>query len=157
MTTPFPSPEARLAELGIQLGQATRPIANFLPAKRVGNMLYVSGHASLRPGAALTGEVGRDVTQEQACRAAREVMIDMLGSARAVLGSLDRVVSVVKLLGLVHCSEDFTAQPAVIDGGSDLLVQIFGEEAGRHARSAIGVRQLPNNASVEIEMILEVK
>ena len=150
------SPEARLAELGIQLGMATRPIANFLPAKLVGTTLYVSGHASLRPGAALVGAVGRDVTKEQACQAAREVMIDMLGSARAVLGSLDRVVSVAKLLGLVHCSDDFTAQPAVINGASDLLVEIFGEEAGRHARSAIGVRQLPNNASVEIEMILEV-
>jgi enamine deaminase RidA (YjgF/YER057c/UK114 family) len=157
MTTPLSPPEARLAEMGIQLGQATKPIANFLPAKLVGSTLYVSGHASLRPGAALTGEVGRDVTQEQAYQAAREVMIDMLGSARAVLGSLDRVVSVVKLLGMVHCSEDFTAQPAVINGASDLLVRIFGEEAGRHARSAIGVRQLPNNASVEIEMILDVK
>ena len=156
MTTPLPSAEARLAALGIQLGKAIKPIANFLPAKLVGNMLYVSGHASLRPGAALIGEVGRDVTTEQAYRAAREVMIDMLGSARGVLGSLDRIVSVVKLLGMVHCSEDFTAQPAVINGASDLLVQIFGEEAGRHARSAIGVRQLPNNASLEIEMILEV-
>ena len=123
----------------------------------MGNTLYVSGHASLRPGAALYGEVGREVTKEQAYQAAREVMIDMLGSAKAVLGSLDRVVSVVKLLGLVHCSEDFTAQPAVINGASDLLVEIFWEKAGRHARSAIGVRQLPNNASVEIEMILEVK
>lgn len=157
MTNTLLSPEARLTELGIQLGQAIAPIANFLPAKLMGNTLYVSGHASLRPGAALHGEVGRDVTKEQAYQAAREVMIDMLGSAKAVLGSLDRVVSVVKLLGFVHCSDDFTAQPAVINGASDLLVEIFGEEVGRHARSAIGVRQLPNNASVEIEMILEVK
>ncbi len=157
MTPTASSPEARLAELGIELGLPTPPIANFVLTRRMGNALYVSGHASLRPGAALQGKVGHDVSTEQAQKAAREVMIDMLASVRAALGTLDNVVAVVKLLGLVQSAADFTAQPAVINGASDLLVDVFGAEIGKHARSAVGVAQLPNNASVEIEMILEVR
>ena len=157
MTPTASSPEARLAELGIELGPPTPPIANFLLTRRMGNALYVSGHASLRPGAALQGKVGRDVSKEQAQKAARDVMVDMLGSVRAALGTLESVVAVVKLLGMVQSADDFTAQPAVINGASDLLVSVFGDEIGKHARSAIGVAQLPNNASVEIEMILEVR
>lgn len=147
--------EQKLASLGITLPPQTAPIGSFLPTVRTGNLLFVSGHASLGPDSTLTGKVGKDVTVEQANQAARQVAIDLLGTVSAALGDLDRVGRIVKLLGMVNSAEDFTEPPKVINGASDLLIEIFGEQ-GRHARSAIGVAQLPGNASVEIEMILEI-
>ena len=147
--------EQKLASLGITLPPATAPIASFVPAVQTGNLLFVSGHASMRGDQGLFGKVGRDVTVEQAYTGAREVAIDMLGTIRDALGDLDRVRRVVKLLGMVNSAEDFTDQPKVINGASDFLIEVFGER-GRHARSAVGMAQLPKNAAVEIEMIVEI-
>ncbi len=147
--------EQKLASLGIHLPPQTAPIGSFLPAVRTGNLLFVSGHASLGKDFALTGKVGRDVTVEQAAQAARQVAIDLLGTAAGEIGNLDRVSRIVKLLGMVNSAENFTDHPKVINGASNLLIEVF-EERGKHARSAIGVAGLPANASVEIEMILEI-
>lgn len=118
-------------------------------------LLPVSGHPSLSEGHELQGKVGRDVTAEQAQEASRWIAIDLLSTVRNALGDLDRVHHIVKLFGLVNSVENFTGQSQVINGASDFLLEAFGER-GKHARSAIGVAQLPKNASVEIEMILEI-
>ncbi len=145
----------RLAELGIVLAPPAPPIANFLPAVQTGNLLFVSGHVSARPPDPVVGKLGAERTVEDGYRAARLVAIDLLATVQAALGSLDRVARIVKLLGLVNATPDFSEPPAVINGASDLLVEVFGER-GRHARSAIGVAALPRNAAVEIELIVEV-
>jgi enamine deaminase RidA (YjgF/YER057c/UK114 family) len=149
--------ESRLKELGITLPTPPTPLANYVPGVLAGNLLFLSGHGPIRtegkPSA--RGKVGRDLTVEEAYRIAREVGINLLASARAVLGSLDRVTRVVKVLGMVNCADDFGDQPKVINGCSDLLVDVFGD-AGRHARSAVGMASLPIGIPVEIEMILEV-
>jgi enamine deaminase RidA (YjgF/YER057c/UK114 family) len=148
--------EARIKELGIVLSPPPAPLGTYVPGVVVGNLLFLSGHGPLRGGTAVTrGKVGRDVSVEDASKAAREVGINLLGSARSILGSLDRVKRVVKVLGMVNCAEDFGEQPRVINGCSDLLVEIFGD-SGRHARSAVGMAALPMGIPVEIEMILEV-
>jgi len=143
--------EEKIAALGFTLPAGVTPIANFVPTVQSGKMLYVSGHAARTS----KGKLGRDLTIEQGYEAAREVALDLLGTVRAALGDLDRVARVVKLLGMVNSTEEFTDQPKVINGASDLLVEIFGEK-GKHARSAVGMAQLPGYASVEIEMILEI-
>lgn len=143
--------EQKLASLGLMLPRGTVPVANFVTTVQTGNLLFVSGHISTK----LRGKLGRDVTKEQGYEAARQIALDILGSLHDALGDLDRVKRFVKLLGLVNSSEDFTEQPHVINGASDLLVEVFGTQ-GQHARSAIGVAQLPSNASIEIEMIVEV-
>lgn len=148
--------EKRLAELGITLPAPTTPVANFVTTVQTGNLLFVSGHASAHEEHGLRGKVGRDVTVEQAYQAARWVAIELISTVKAAVGDLDRVERIVKLLGMVNSAEDFTGQPSVINGASDLLVEVFGEK-GRHARSAVGMAQLPINTSVEIEMILELK
>jgi enamine deaminase RidA (YjgF/YER057c/UK114 family) len=145
----------RLAELGIALPETTAPVANYVTARRMGSQLFLSGHLSKRDGAVVSGTVGEDVDPRTANELARLVAIDLLGTARAALGSLDDV-AVVKLTGFVHCASTFTEQPAVINGASDLLVEVFGPERGQHARSAVGVAQLPLGAAVEIEAIFEV-
>jgi enamine deaminase RidA (YjgF/YER057c/UK114 family) len=123
----------------------------------VGNLLFVSGHGPRRAGESyMSGKVGRDLTTEQAYEVAKVVMLNCLASVKRELGDLDRVKRIVKLLGMVNCTEDFTDPPKVINGASDLLVELYGE-AGRHARSAVGMQQLPMNIPVEIEMILEVE
>jgi enamine deaminase RidA (YjgF/YER057c/UK114 family) len=151
--------EARLRELGIELPEPSRPVANYVGAVRVGNLLFVSGHGPLRregrPSA--TGKVGRDLDVPQAYRVAREVGLNLLATVRAELGSLDRVRRVVKVLGMVHSAEGFGQQPQVINGFSDLIVEVFGEQIGKHARSAVGMAELPSGIPVEIEMILEVE
>ncbi len=147
--------EEKLASLGISLPPQTAPVGSYVPVVRTGNLLFVSGHASLGQNSTLTGKVGRDVTVEQAAQAARQVAIDLIGTVAGELKDLDRVSRIVKLLGMVNSAEDFTEHPKVINGASNLLIEVFGER-GKHARSAIGVAQLPANASVEIEMILEV-
>ena len=132
-------------------------MGNYIPAVRVGNLLFLSGHGPIRVGdQPLTrGKVGRDMSIEDAYKVAREVGINLLGSARATLGSLDKVKRVVKVLGMVNAVESFGDQPKVINGFSDLMVEVFGEN-GRHARSAVGMGSLPAGIPVEIEMILEL-
>ena len=143
--------EQKLTSLGLTLPGGTVPVANFVSTVQAGNLLFVSGHISTT----LRGKLGGDVTKEQGYKAARQIALDILGSVHDALGDLDRVVRLVKLLGLVNSTDAFTEQPYVINGASDLFVEVFGAQ-GQHARSAIGVAQLPTNAAVEIEMILEV-
>lgn len=148
--------EAKLAELGLQLPTAPGPIANYVRAVRVGNLLFVSGHGPSRDGKYLfTGKLGKDLTVDDGYKAAQLVCLNCLASVREALGDLDRVKRVVKLLGMVNSAPDFGHQPEVINGASDLLVQLYGD-SGRHARSAVGMGALPRNIAVEIEMILEV-
>ena len=149
--------EARIKELGITLPTPPKPMGNYIPAVRVGNLLFLSGHGPIRVGdQPLTrGKVGRDMSTEEAYKVAREVGINLLGSARTALGSLDKVKRVVKVLGMVNAVESFGEQPKVINGFSDLMVEVFGEN-GRHARSAVGMGSLPAGIPVEIEMILEL-
>ena len=149
--------EAKLAQMGLTLPAPGPAAGNYIGAVQVGNLLFVSGHGPRRQGGLyMTGKVGRDLTTEQAYEAARVVMLNCLATVQRELGDLDRVQRIVKLLGMVNCTEEFTEQPKVINGASDLLVELYGE-AGRHARSAVGMQQLPMNIPVEIEMIVEVE
>jgi len=152
------SAEARLKEIGLALPPPPKPGGNYVPGVRVGNLLFLSGHGPGRvdgvPSA--RGKVGRDLSIEDGYKVAREVGINLLGTAKALLGSLDKVKRVVKVLGMVNSAEGFGDQPKVINGFSDLMVEVFGEH-GRHARSAVGMAELPSGIPVEIEMILEVE
>jgi enamine deaminase RidA (YjgF/YER057c/UK114 family) len=133
-------------------------MANYVGAVRVGNLLFLSGHGPVRDGKpTATGKVGRDLTTEQGAQVAREVGLLLLATTRAHLGSLDRVKRIVKVLGMVNSAEGFGEQPKVINGCSDLMVEVFGEAIGKHARSAVGMAALPVGIPVEIEMILEVE
>ena len=148
--------EARLYELGITLVSAPQPVANYVTSVTSGQLLFLSGHGPVEPdGTMRRGKVGGELSLEQARDAARLVGINLLGTLRAQLGSLDRVTRVVKVLGMVNCAPGFHRMPEVIDGCSDLLVEVFGDERGRHARSAVGVAELPFDIAVEIEMICE--
>jgi enamine deaminase RidA (YjgF/YER057c/UK114 family) len=149
--------EQKLKELGITLPESPKPLANYVRAVRTGNLLFVSGHGPYNDGKTLIlGKLGKEITIEEGYKTARNVALNCLSSIRASLGSLDKVKRVVKLLGMVNCTGDFKDQPKVMNGASDLLVEVFGE-AGRHARSAVGMQALPNQIPVEIEMILEVE
>lgn len=148
--------EKRLQELGITLPDLPTPMANYVPYVITGNLLFLSGQGPrVSPAELKTGKVGRDVTAEQAYEDAKLVGIQLLAAARHALGDLSRVKRVVKLLGLVNSTPDFEKHPQVINGCSDLFVQVFGD-AGRHARSAIGAGALPGNITVEIEAIFEI-
>ena len=148
--------EEKLAQMGLSIPHPGPPAGNYVGAVRVGNLLFVSGHGPRREsGEFITGKVGRDLTTAQAYEAAKVVMLNCLASVQREIGDLERVKRVVKLLGMVNCTEDFTEHPQVINGASDLLVTLYGD-AGRHARSAVGMQQLPMNIAVEIEMIVEV-
>jgi enamine deaminase RidA (YjgF/YER057c/UK114 family) len=148
--------EARLKEMGITLPPAVTPVANYVPAVRSGNLVFLSGHGPFKEdGSLITGKVGSELTAEQGYEAARRVAVGLLGSLKAEIGDLEKVKRVVKLLGLVNCPSDFTDQPKVINGASDFLVEVFGAR-GKHARSAVGTNALPMNIAVEIEMIVEV-
>jgi enamine deaminase RidA (YjgF/YER057c/UK114 family) len=151
--------EARLQELGIELPKPPEPVANYVRAKQVGSLLFVAGHgpAPDEGGRRVTGKVGGDLSVDEGYRAARLVGLNLLASVRAELGSLDRVKQIVKVLGMVNCAPGFDQTPRVINGCSDLFVEVFGEEAGRHARSAVGMAELPSTIPVEIEMIVEVE
>ena len=150
------SAEKKLKDLGITLPTPPQPIANYVRAVRVGNLLFVSGHGPFNDGKIkMSGKVGKELTVEEGYQVARNVGLNCLASVKAAVGDLGKVKRVVKLLGMVHCTEDFKEQPKVINGCSDLLVEIFGE-IGKHARSAVGMQALPNGIPVEIEMILEV-
>jgi enamine deaminase RidA (YjgF/YER057c/UK114 family) len=149
------SPEARLAALGITLPTPGTPIANFVPAVRVGNLLFLSGNG---PGPSIPrGKVGRDLTLAQGYEAARSTGLAQLATMRQALGSLDKVKRIVKVLGMVNSAPGFTDQPKVINGFSDLMVEVFGEAAGKHARSAVGMAELPFDIPVEIELVAEVE
>ena len=148
--------EARLKEMGVTLPPAVKPVANYVPAVRAGNLVFLSGHGPFREdGSLITGKVGSELTTEQGYAAARRIAIGLLGSLKAEIGDLERVKRVVKLLGLVNCTSDFTDQPKVVNGASDFLVEVFGAR-GKHARSAVGTNALPMNIAVEIEMIVEI-
>ncbi|HEY8673019.1 MAG TPA: RidA family protein [Candidatus Dormibacteraeota bacterium] len=149
------SVDDRLAELGIALPATTAPVANYVSTRRTGNLLFVSGHVCRRDGAIVSGKVGDDIDTQTGYDLARLAALDVLGTVRAALGSLDDV-TFVKITGFVNSAPGFTDQPAVINGASDLFVQVLGNERGAHARSAIGVAQLPLGAAVEVEAILEV-
>ncbi len=145
----------KLAQMGLSLPPPGPPAGNYVGAVQVGSLLFVSGHGPRQEGVYITGKVGRDLNVEQAYEAARVVMLNCLASVQREVGDLDRVKRVVKLLGMVNCTEEFTDHPQVINGASDLLVALYGD-AGRHARSAVGMQQLPMNIPVEVEMILEI-
>ena len=149
--------EAKLAELNIMLPSAPSPVANYVSARQVGNLLYLSGHGPMVDGKNITGKVGADLNVETGQEAARQTGLNLLATARRVLGSLDRVRGVVKALGMVNAAPDFTDHPNVINGFSDLMVEVFGDKIGKHARSAVGVGSLPGDIAVEIELILDVE
>src|SRR3954451_10737391 len=150
-------PETRLQELHLMLPPAPKPVAKYKTAVKVGNMLYVSGHGPLKPDKSMiTGKVGKDLNQEEGKAAAKQVGLAILATVQDTLGSLDKVKRLVKTLGLVNCTDTFGDQPQVINGFSELMADVFGEDAGVGARSAIGTNSLPGNISVEIECIFEV-
>lgn len=145
----------RLTELGLTLPPAPMPAANYVPYTLGGSQLYISGQISQNADGLITGKVGADLTTEQAAAAARQCGLSLLAQAQAALGDLDRVKRVVKLVGFVNSTPDFIEQPRVINGCSDLMVEVFGD-AGRHARSAVSAASLPLGVAVEIEAIFEI-
>jgi enamine deaminase RidA (YjgF/YER057c/UK114 family) len=150
--------EATLTAKRITLPPAGTPMANYVTAVRSGNLLFLAGAGPVRDGRpTIQGKVGKELSVEQGYQVAREVGLTLLANARAHLGSLDKVKRVVKVLGMVNSAEGFGDQPKVINGFSDLMVEVFGEAIGKHARSAVGMAALPVNIPVEIEMILEVE
>lgn len=151
------SADARLFELKLELPPVPKPGGTYRPVVIVGDMCYVSGHGPLRPDKTLiTGKVGADLTLEEGRVAARTVGLAMLATLRQELGSLDRIERLVKTLGMVNAIPDFTQQPQVINGFSDLMVEVFGEN-GRGARSAVGMGSLPGNIAVEVEAIFQLR
>jgi enamine deaminase RidA (YjgF/YER057c/UK114 family) len=149
------SAEQKLAELGLTLPQLPKPIGNYVPFKRAGDLIFLSGQGPRRPdGSPITGKVGRDVTVEEAYEHAKLIGLGLLAAAKLAAGDLDKV-EVLKVLGMVNAVPEFKDQPKVINGCSDLFVAVLGER-GRHARSAVGMGSLPNQISVEIEAIMRV-
>ena len=151
------SAEARLAELGLELPPAPKPVGVYKPALIVGDMCYLSGHGPLRnDGTLIQGRVGDDLDEQAGYQAAQQTGLAMLATLQSHLGSLDKVVRVVKVLGLVRCTPEFGQQPAVINGCSELFKNVFGEDAGVGTRSALGTSALPGGIAVEIEAIFQV-
>jgi enamine deaminase RidA (YjgF/YER057c/UK114 family) len=151
------TPEQKLESMGLTLPEVPVPVANYVPFRWAGNLLYLSGQGPKRAdGTYRPGRLGRDATVEEAYADARLTGLNLLAVAKAALGDLSRIEAVVKLLGMVNAEPDFADHPKVINGCSDLLVEVLGE-AGRHARSAVGMGSLPNRMMVEIEAILLVK
>jgi len=150
-------PEARLKELGIELPAAPEPVANYVNGVRTGNLIFLAGKGPKRAdGTEITGKLGTDVSIEQGYEGARLTAINQLAVLKEMLGDLRKVKRVVKVLGMVNSDPEFVQQPAVINGFSDLIVEVFGER-GRHARAAVGMASLPRGQAVEIEMIVEVE
>jgi enamine deaminase RidA (YjgF/YER057c/UK114 family) len=152
------TPEARLKELNLTLPTPAKPVAKYKMAVRVGDLLYVSGHgpAKLPDGTPIAGRCGQDLSLEQGKAVARAVGLNILATLRDQLGSLDKVKRLVKTLGMVNSTADFLHHPAVINGYSELMAEVFGDDAGVGARSAVGMGSLPGNIPVEIEAIFEV-
>ncbi len=144
-------PEKKLAEMGLQLPPVSRPVANYVKAVRTGNLVFLAGHTS-----ELAGKVGKEVTTEQGYEAAKQTGLSILASLKAEIGDLKKVKRCVKVLGMVNCAEGYADQPKVMNGFSDLMVAVFGDN-GKHARSAVGMYALPSNKTVEIELIVEVE
>ncbi len=148
--------DARVAELGLELPEPQPPVANYVSAVRAGDLLFLAGHGPLgADGKLVVGKVGRDLDLAAGVEAARLSGLALLTTMRAELGSLDRVTRVVKLLGMVNCAHGFNDTPTVVNGCSDLMVEVFGD-AGRHARSAVGLAELPFDIAVEIEAVVGV-
>lgn len=150
-TTNAQTPEEKLKQLGLDLPEVSQPMANYVKWKQVGNLLFLAGN-----GPDMYGKVGDDLTKEQGYEAARLTGLEIIAVLKAATGDLSRIKQFVKVLGMVNSAPDFTAHPAVINGFSDLMVEVFGEK-GKHARSAVGVAALPNNIAVEIEVIVELE
>ena len=149
--------DKKLKELGIELYGPTKPMGNYVKVTRTGNLLYFAGHGPTRAdNSNITGKVGKDLTLEQGYEAAKQTGIALLSTLKAEIGDLNKVKKIVKVLGMVNCTQEFTDQPKVINGFSDLMVSLFGEK-GKHARSAVGMYMLPSNIAVEIEMIVEIE
>ncbi|MGF1581675.1 MAG: RidA family protein [Gemmataceae bacterium] len=150
--------DARIQELNLTLPPAPKPVAKYVTSLQVGNMLYVSGHGPLQPDKTLlSGRVGDDMTLEQGKEAARVVGLAMLATLRDKLGTLDKVKRIVKTLGMVNSTPDFQDHPQVINGFSELMAEVFGEEAGVGTRSAVGMGSLPGNIPVEVECQFELE
>lgn len=150
------NPEAKLQELGITLTTPSAPVANYVNAVRTGNLIFLAGKGPLKAdGENITGKLGADLTIEQGYEAARITGINQLSVLKAELGNLNKVKRVVKVKGMVNAVPDFTDQPKVVNGYSDLMVAVFGER-GKHARAAVGMGSLPSNIAVEVEMVVEV-
>ena len=145
------TPEEKIKQLGLSIPEVSQPIANYVKWKQVGNLLYLAGS-----GPKIYGKVGADLSVEQGYEAARATGLEIIAVLKAATGDLSRIKQFVKVLGMVNATPEFTAQPAVINGFSDLMVEVFGEK-GKHARSAVGVGSLPNNMAVEIEVIVELE
>ena len=150
--------EQKLEEMGLKLPPTPVPGANYVPTVRTGNLLFVAGHIARMPDGTMVnpGKLGKDVTVEKGYESAKCAMLNCLASIKAALGDLDKVKRVVKLLCMVNAAPDFGEQFLVANGASDLLVSLYGD-AGRHARSAVGMGSLPRNSCIEIEMIVEVE
>jgi enamine deaminase RidA (YjgF/YER057c/UK114 family) len=148
--------EARLKELNITLPPVPPPVANYVDSVRVGNLLFLAGNTAGSTWK-YKGKVGKDITVQEGYETARQVGFIMLAKVRTALGTLDRVKRIVKVLGMVNSADGFGDQPHVIDGFSDLMVDVFGEAIGKHARSAVGMAALPSNSAVEVEMIVEIE
>lgn len=147
--------ESRLADLGLTVPEVVPPVAAYVPAKRVGNLIYTSGQLPMREGSLIaTGKLGDGVDPELATEAARQCALNAIAAVKALIGDLEQVKQVVKVVGFVASTPDFTGQPGVINGASELLAAAFSD--GAHARSAVGVPVLPLDASVEVEIIVEV-
>jgi len=148
--------EEKLKELGFNLPVVAKPVAEYLPAKRVGNLVYVSGQGPVRDGKALyVGRVGEEVSPDEAYRAAEICALNCLAAIKSVVGSLEEVREIVQVRGFVNSAHGFHDQPKVINGASELLVKVFGE-SGKHARCALGTDNLPGNIPVEVEMVVKV-
>lgn len=151
------TPEDKLKELGHTLPPTSAPIANYVPAVRSGSLIYLAGHIPRgADGKVITGKVGRNATEKEANAAARVTALALLATLKKEIGELSRVKRIVRVGGFVNAVDDFTGQPGIINGCSDLLVAVFGDR-GRHARAAVGVASLPAGAVVEIDMIVEVE
>jgi enamine deaminase RidA (YjgF/YER057c/UK114 family) len=150
------NPQSQLAKLGIELPEAANPVANYVNAVQTGNLIFLAGKGPKNAdGEYVTGKVGEDLTVEEGYQAARLVGINQLAVLKAELGNLNRVKRIVKVLGMVNATSDFGNQPEVVNGFSDLMVEVFGER-GKHARAAVGMGSLPRGIAVEIEMVVEV-
>lgn len=149
--------EDRLAELGLSLPEVPAPVAAYVPAVRAGNWVYVSGQTPFRDGKLrVKGKVGKDVTLEDAYEEAKQCALNIMAAVKSVAGSLDNVERIVKLVGFVASMPDFTDAPKVVNGASELFVQVFGDK-GKHARSAVGVASLPLDCCVEVEAVVLLK
>ena len=150
------TPNENLKKLQIELPPVSAPIANYVKFTQTGNLIYLAGHGPLQNnGSYIVGKLGKNVTNEQGYEAARLTGIQLLATLQSAIGDLSRVKRIVKILGLVNCTDEFTEQPKIINGCSDLMVAVFGEK-GKHARSAIGTNALPMGMAVEVEMIVEI-